>query len=979
MKKFAKNCIALVLLFYGAFITPGFSQEKAISGKVTDQKDMGVLPGVTVVVKGTTKRAATDVNGNYEISAGNNDVLVFSFVGYVNKEINVNTATGNRLNVTLSPSTTDLDELVVVGYGTQKRKDVTGSVASVDKSRLEQLPNTNFAQAIQGALPGVSVDQNSGGAEGNNSTIIIRGKNSITATNEPLIILDGIPYNGSISDINPPDIESIDVLKDASAAAIYGSRGSNGVILVTTKKGSKGKPVISYDGFYGLQSYANLPDMLSPEEFYAFKRTREPNTAITTSEQAVYDSKNFPDWVNLATRTGSRSQHTLGVAGGSENSKYYVSATYLGIKGIALNDDFQRISTRVNLEMNVTKWLTYGTNTQLSYNNRSGLAASFNGDYGAYRFNPLTSAYDASGNLTIYPWPDDVFFANPLATTLASNDDETYKVISTNYLNVQLPFIKGLSYRLNTGMEYTSRDQSTYYGRNTRTGLKDNGNLSLGENLQRNLLIENILNYNNTFGKHSIAFTGLYSYQYDNIKGNSLDATGFPNDVLTYYQANVALSKTPSASYSKQTLISQMGRLNYTYNGKYLLTLTGRRDGFSGFGANKKFGFFPSAALGWNISSEPFFKGIEAISNLKLRLSYGSNGNQAVGAYRTLAKLSERSYVNGSATAPGYIPTSLANPDLGWETTNSVNAGIDFGLLKGRLTGTIDAYLSKTHDLLLKRQISPVHGVDTITQNIGKTSNRGIELGLNSSNIQSKNFSWSTTANISLNRNRIEDLYGNGKNDTLNTWFLGKPIDVNFDYIFGGIWQEGEDLSTSPQPNVKPGYVKAVDYNHDGKIDTRDKTIIGSRQPDFTWGMGNTLTYKNFSLYVFAQGVVGTVRYNTFLKDDVNSGVRYNTMRKNWWTPDNPTNEYYANNVDANIPGVHFFQSDSYLRVKDISLAYNLSAKVLEKFRLSRFKIYLNMRNLFTVTKWTGLDPELNTQDAIPLQKEFILGLNIGL
>ncbi|WP_345955781.1 TonB-dependent receptor [Mucilaginibacter sp. PAMB04168] len=978
MKNLIKKWVTLSLLLGISTVMPALAQDITITGKVTDQKDKSWLPGVTVSVKGRSKVTTTDGNGNYSIAARASEVLIFKSVGFTSKEVGVSTANGNTLNVALVSDVTNLNDVVVVGYGTQRRKDVTGSVASVDKSRLEQLPNTNFAQALQGSLPGVSVDQNSGGAEGNNNSIVIRGKNSITATNDPLIVLDGIPYNGSISDINPPDIENIDVLKDASATAIYGSRGANGVILVTTKKGKRGKPSISYDGFYGIQKFTNLPDMLSPEEFYTFKRTREPNTAITTSEQAVYDSKNFPNWVDLATRTGSRSQHTLGVTGGSDNSRYYVSATYLDVKGVALGDNFKRLSTRINLETNVTSWLTYGTNTQLSYNNRSGLAASFNGDYGAYRFNPLTTAYNANGTLTVYPWPDDTFFANPLAPTLASNNDETYKVISTNYLNVQLP-VKGLSYRLNTGIEYTSRDQSTYYGRDTRTGFKDNGNLSLGTNLQRNVLIENIVNYNRSFGKHAIGFTGLYSYQYDNIKINGLDATGFPNDVLTYYQANVALSKTPSANYSKQTLISQMGRLNYSYNGKYLLTLTGRRDGFSGFGANKKFSFFPSVALGWNISEEDFVKNINAISNLKLRLSYGSNGNQAVGTYRTLARLAERSYVNGSATAPGYIPTSLANPDLGWETTKSLNVGIDFGLFKGRLTGTIDAYTAKTRDLLLKRQISPVHGIDTITQNIGKTANKGIELGLNSINIKSSKFTWTSNANISINRNKIVELYGNGKSDTLNNWFLNKPIDVNFDYTYGGVWQTTDDLSKSPQPNTKAGYAKVVDYNNDGKIDARDKTIIGSRQPDFTWGLGNTLTYKNFSLYVFAQGVVGTSRRNTFLADDVNSGVRYNTTRKNWWTPTNPTNEYYANDVNANIYGVRIFESDSYLRVKDISLSYNLTGKLLRQIKLSRVKVYFNMRNAFTITKWTGLDPELNTQDAIPLQKEFILGLNIGL
>jgi TonB-linked SusC/RagA family outer membrane protein len=979
MKHLFKKWVTLYVLLFAVTILPALAQEVTVKGKVTDQKDKSELPGVTVSVKGKSIITTTDGNGNYSIATGPAETLIFKSVGYVAKDVRVSAANGTTLNVTLATDVTNLSDVVVVGYGTQKRTDVTGSVATVDKSRLEQLPNTNFAQALQGSLPGVSVSQAGGGAEGSNTSIVIRGKKSITANTDPLIVLDGIPYNGSISDINPSDIENINVLKDASSTAIYGSRGANGVILVTTKKGKKGKPTISYDGFYGIQQITNLPDMLSPEEFYSFKRTREPNTPVTTSEQAVYDSKNFPNWVTLATRTGSRTQHTLGISGGSDNSRYYISATYLDVKGVALNDNFKRASTRINLESNITSWLTYGTNTQLSYNNRSGLAASFNGDYGAYRFNPLTTAFNANGTPTVYPWPDDTFFANPLAPTLASNDDETYKVISTNYLNVQIPFVKGLSYRLNTGIEYTNRDQNTYYGRDTRTGFKDNGNLSQGTNLQRNLLVENIINYNNTFGKHSIAFTGLYSYQHDNIKINSLDATGFPNDVLTYYQANVALSKLPSASYTEQTLISQMGRLNYSYNSKYLLTLTGRRDGFSGFGANTKFGFFPSVALAWNLSEENFIKNINAISNLKLRLSYGSNGNQAVTPYRTLAKLSERSYVNGSATAPGYIPTSLANPELGWETTNSLNLGVDFGLFKGRLTGTIDAYSAKTHDLLLKRQISPVHGIDTITQNIGKTANKGIELGLNSINIKTANFSWISNANISINRNKIVEVYGNGKSDTLNNWFINKPIDVNFDYIYAGVWQTTDDLTKSPQPNTKPGYAKIVDLNNDGKIDARDKTIIGSRQPDFTWGFGNTVSYKNFSLYVFAQGVVGTSRRNTFLADDVNSGVRYNTTRKNWWTPTNPTNDYYANDVNANIYGVRLFQSDSYLRVKDISLSYNLPERLLKQINVSRVKIYFNMRNAFTVTKWTGLDPELQTQDAIPLQKEFILGLNIGL
>lgn len=953
-----------------------FAQTTTITGKVTDY-DGAPLQSVSVGLKGGTAATTTKTDGTFTLAIvkKGGDVLQFSFVGYVDKEVALGTS--DEVNVQLDRNEQSLNAVVVVGYGTQKRKDITGSVVSLDKQRLDQLPNTNLAQALQGAVAGLSVGLNAAGAEGNDNSIIIRGRNSIKASNSPLIILDGIPYNGSISDINPPDIASIDVLKDASAAAIYGSRGSNGVILVTTKKGSSGKPVISYDGFYGIQKISNLPDMLDPEEFYDFKKYREPNS-VTLSEQAIYDAKTYPDWLDLATRDGMRTQHSLGIRGGSNNVKYYISGTYLNVGGVAVNDNFKRVSTRINLEVNVTKWLTAGTNTQLAYNNRSGLAAYFSGDYGAFNFNPLTKAYDSAGKLTVYPWPEDVFFANPLSPTLAQNKDETHKVITNNYFNIKFPFVEGLSYRLNTGIEYTSRSQSTYWGRNTRNGLQKKGELNLNNNSSKNYVIENILSYERTFNKHGINFTGLYSYQKDDFSGNVLNAEGFPNDVLTYYQADVAQLIEPSSSYSKETLISQMARINYTFNDRYLLTLTGRRDGFSGFGANKKYSFFPSVAFGWNIINEGFMGKSQLFNNLKLRLSYGSNGNQAVGAYQTLAKLSERSYVDGTATAPGYVPTSLANADLGWETTNTANIGLDFGLWSGRLQGSLDIYESKTHDLLLDRQISSVQGISTITQNIGRTSNKGIELTLTSTNVNTKDFKWTTNANMSLNRNKIVDLYGDGKNDTLNQWFLGEPINVNFGYVYDGVWQETDDLAKSPQPNTKAGYAKVRDLNEDGIINNRDRTILGNTQPDFEWGMGNTFKYKSISLYVFVHGVHGTARPNALLVDNVNSGVRYRTAVKNWWTPQNPTNEYYANMLNANIYGASIYQSDAFVRIKDISLSYDFSERVLSKIKISKLRIYANVRNAFTFTDWTGLDPELNTQQAIPLQKEYLVGINLS-
>ncbi|MEP6700901.1 MAG: TonB-dependent receptor plug domain-containing protein, partial [Bacteroidota bacterium] len=460
---FSSLFLACIVPFFGA------AQTNVVTGKITDAEGKPIQ-SVSVSIKGSNGGTITSADGTYSLSfvRKKNDVLVFSSVGFADKEVILGTS--NEINSQLERNEQSLNAVVVVGYGTQKRKDVTGSVVSLDKQRLENMPNTNFLQAMEGAVAGVSINTNGGGAEGNNVSIIVRGQKSINGNRDVLIILDGIPYNGSVSDINPSDIASVDILKDASALAIYGAKSANGVILITTKKGSGGKPVISYDGFYGTQQYANLPPVLMGDDFYNFKTTREPNS-VTFSERAIYNSKKFTNWLDLATRQGQRNQHTFSVRGGSSAFKYYASLSSLNVKGIAINDNFKRLSTRVNLEANLTSWLTFGTNTQLSFNNRSGLAPTFSGDYGVYTFNPLTTPYDSSGKLTIYPWPEDTFFENPLAPTLASSRDHTYKIFTNNFLLVKFPFVPGLGYRINTGVEYQNRDINTYYGRNTRTGL----------------------------------------------------------------------------------------------------------------------------------------------------------------------------------------------------------------------------------------------------------------------------------------------------------------------------------------------------------------------------------------------------------------------------------------------------------------------------------------------------------------------------
>ncbi len=977
LKLFALVCIMLATTLARSQ-SPGFT----VAGTVKDKAGQP-LNSVNVKVRNGTTGTITDAAGKYMIKVtGSQAVLEFSSIGYATQRQAV--GSGTVIDIILIEENKNLDEVVVVGYGTRKRKDITGSVVSVDAKRLENLPNTSVVNAMEGAVPGLSITQNSGGAESNDNSINIRGRRSISASNSPLIILDGIPYNGSFSDINPADIGSIDILKDASAAAIYGSRGANGVILITTKKGVAGKPVISYAGVHGFQKLGKLPPIMSPQEFYAYKKERNA-PLITPSEQAIFDSARFTDYLKLGTRTGRRDEQNISIRGGGNNSRYYLSANYLDIAGIAIHDNYKRGTFKVNVDADITNWLSIGTSNTLSYDDRSGLSPTFTGDYSIYTFNPLTTAFKPDGSLTVYPWPEKVYWANPLSPTLASNSNKTYSLFTTNYAQVKFPFVPGLSYRINTGIRYSSQNNYTYYDRRSKRGLENLGELGKIDNLGNDYTIENLLYYNHAFGRHSIDLTGLYSYESNLATTNTLNATGFPNDVLTYYQANVALLVSPSSSYVRRSLESQMARLNYSYNSKYLLTVTVRRDGSSAFGEDKKFGFFSTAAVGWNIASENFMKQFTSLSNLKLRASYGSNGNQAVTSYSTLAGLSTRSYVNGTTSAPGYIPNKLADKTLHWETTNTLNAGLDFGFFNGRLQGTIEAYSAHTYDLLLDRSVSTVSGVNSIVQNIGKTANKGVDVGINTTNVSNKTFTWVTNIVFSFNRNRIVDLYGNGKNDTLNNWFIGHPIDNNFAYQYGGVWQTKDDVSKAPQPNVKPGYAKVIDQNGDGKITGSDRILLGDLQPRFTYGLGNTFTYRNISFYLFVNGVQGVTKDNGTLVDNVNTEVEKNTYVKNYWTANNPTNDYYANANQVtgylpNIYGVHIYQNASYLRVRDMLLSYNLPQQVINKLKVSRIKVYAEGRNLFTITPWKGYDPELSSQTGgIPLQKEFLFGVNFTL
>ncbi|MDF0715314.1 TonB-dependent receptor [Muricauda sp. 334s03] len=948
-----------------------------ITGKVVDELGTPLL-GTTVAVKGTTRGTTTDFDGNYSLSLDGLDaILLFSFVGYVTQEIEVGNQT--TINVKLLPDNAKLDEVVVVGYGTQKKSDVTGSVTSVAQERLDLVPNRNIAQVLQGALPGVTIRQTTAGAVGE-QTIIVRGRNSILASNDPLIVLDGVPYYGDLNDISVNDIASMEVLKDASASAIYGSRGSNGVILITTKAGKTGKAKISYQGKFGIQEPINLPVFLTGREFYDFKSTRNAEL-LTDTEIANYEAGLETDWIDLSLRTGYTQSHNVSLTGGNDNTKYYIGGNFLDVKGLSVTDQYQRISGRVNIDTKITEWLDFGTRSQFTYDDRGG----YNIDYEAvFEINPLlANPFDENGDINLFPWPEFPD-ENPLEAENYKDEDYSNQIVSNNYINVTFPFLKGLNYRLNTGIRRRWSERKTYAGSNTVVGIANSGQAYLSSTEFKNNVVENILTFNKEFGKHNVFLTGVYSYEENEQYFEELTAINFPNDEFTYFGISQASSIESQNDYQRTALISQMLRLNYSFNNTYLLTLTGRRDGFSGFGPDNKWGVFPSVALGWNISREPFLENSTTINQLKLRLSWGINGNQAVDPYSSITRLRDRNTLSGEQSLVGYVPSVIGDKDLGWESSETYNLGLDFGLFNNRVFGDLNLYETNTSDLLLNRTISSVHGINQVTQNIGETQTRGLELSLSVVPWVTQDFNWKISGNFATNKNKIVSLYGylqeDGSeiNDLANAWFVGEPIRVNFDQKMIGVWQLGEEEEAAVYDRV-PGDAKIEDVDNNGVLDDKDRQIIGQRDPKYTWGLSNAFQYKNFGLEVFFIGSHGATRHNNLLRDNTAAEIRRNVLKKNWWTPDNPTNEYFRNNDQ--VKGGSIYEDASFVRLKDITVSYNFPKKVLSKIKLEKLQLFASGRNLLTITDWTAGDPELELPSSqagiLPLQREITFGLTL--
>ncbi len=988
-------------------------QQKSVSGKVTDISG-GSLPGVSVVVKGTTIGVITDMDGKYTLSKiPENATLQFSFVGMKTQEVKV--VNQSTVNVALAEETVGIEEVVAIGYGTMKKSDLTGSVTHANLNALKEMPNVSLGQSLQGVVPGLNVGQVT--TAGEDPSITVRGRNTISGTTSPLIVLDGIIYRGNIVDINPSDIESVDVLKDASSTAIYGSQASNGVMIITSKKGKDmGKPIVSYSGSYayqtpsnsiGLQNTAGFIDKIKSvylNQAYLAPDFVTPNPAFNVStyladKNAVDGYTNGVDtnwWDLLTNKKGSIQDHTVSIRGKSNLSSYFVSVGYLDQSNIMINDTYSRYNVRVNIENEVTKWMKIGVQTFLTNSDYSGSTASMSD---VQTLVPVTTPFDANGQLLQYPYKTTV---NPLLRIQQDNLDKRMNLFGTFYADVNVPFIKGLNYRAN----FSQNVRTTQLYNFDKTASNFQGTGSKSNNREYNWTFDNILTYKRDYKQHGFTTTVVYGLENRESEGTNATGNIFMNDALGYNNlaAGQADQRSISSSAWKEASTYFMGRLHYAYANKYLFTTTIRRDAFSGFGANNKAGYFPSMALGWVATEESFLKGkIDWLNQLKFRYSYGINGNRTVGRYATLAKVSSASrylYGDGATAEMAQWITSLANSDLKWEKTTTSNLGLDFSVLDNRISGTLDAYVGNTADLLYNIDIPVVNGFGSVPVNIGKMQNRGLEIALNGTPVKTKDFRWDVTFNYSINRNKVVSINGtdankDGKEDDIisgqgNSIFIGKPYGAWYDYNINGMWQiaDGANIPTGfvfgtykiqdiSGPNGTPDGAWTAAY---------DRKIVGYKDPSYRFSVQNNFTYKHFELKVFLNSIQGGSDYYRAVA--AGNWANIDNLRQNnspawdWWTPENP-NAKYRRIGDYPKPvgeSVHPYSSRSFVRLQDLSLSYSFAPELIKKIGFRSCRVYVSGKNLATWTNWEGWDPETGADlmpGGIPVMKSYNIGLNV--
>lgn len=998
----------------GSAAIPSAKEEKVtITGTVSDADGGEPLPGATIVEAGTTNGVVTDMNGDFSISVKNDQAtLVVSYIGFETQEISLNGQT--VIKVALKVSSEVLDEIVLVGYGKQKKSDLTGALSSVSAKELEDRPNISITQSLQGAVPGLNIGQvNSAGEE---PSISIRGRTSISGSQDPLIVLDGVIYRGSLIDINPNDIKSIDVLKDASSTAVYGSQAANGVIIISTKTGEGSHDmVINYSTYYSIMEPTKkfLPE--SPEgyvervngAYFQSSRTEEsgylePNpdfdfTSIfrTNDQLRAYQEGITTDWYSITTNnTQHILNHNLSIAKRNDDGGYYMSAGYTDQDGYMVNEDYNRFNARLNIDNDITDWLTFGVQSFLTSSDYSGFELT---PESRYDYSWYAPPYEEDG-ITLLENPRGVGNVyNPYLVINQTDDlDKRLNLFGNVYADVTVPFVPGLSFKVNYNVN-SLRNSAYYFSPYTHTF---QGEGSKFESIEKEWTNDYIFTYDRTFNeKHKITATVAYGREKRTRNTTEANAQGFISGRLGYnsLQSGSAEQQSVNSSAFQETSLYNLNRLFYGYMSKYLVTLTVRTDGFSGFGEDYKFGTFPSASVAWALGNENFIKdNLNFINRLKLRASYGANGNRTIGRYATLSRVSAGyNYVNGNKESVYTQENStLANPDLKWESTIGLNIGLDFSILKSRITGSIDYYNTNTEDLLYDVDLPGISRFENIADNLGKLHNNGLEITLSTLNMERENFEWTTDFSFARNRNRLDELLGfdndgDGVEDDLVSegLFIGESLGSIYDYQTNGeLWQINDDIPST----ADVGSFKITDTNGDGVITPDDRVILGNNLPSFRWSMNNSFHYKNWKLSVYVNAVQGGNNHYISANNLYSGSGSFNALSNlswdnqnfpaglDFWLPENPDATYQRLGVNVSDGlSASRYMDRSFVRLQDVNLSYTFDKDALKNFDL---RVFVNGKNLYTWTDWPGWDPETGegiTKNGRPVLRHYTLGIDI--
>lgn len=959
------------------------AQNITVKGIVKDNLGESVI-GANVTEKGTTNGMITDLDGNFSLTVQKNATLVISYIGYVTQEIAIKGNT--NLNIILKEDSKALEEVVVIGYGTARKSDVTGSIASVGGDKLQEMPSTNITYALQNRVAGVDMTQTSS-QPGATMQIRIRGTRSLTASNDPLVVLDGIPFMGNLSDINPGDIKSMDILKDASSTAIYGSRGANGVILITTNRGAQGTPAkFTYNGYVGAKSvFSKYPMMDGPK--YAEMRKYAGKFENSLDES---DDMNT-DWQDLLYRTGMVNSHDVSVAGGTNNGSYSFGAAYYKDQGVIPTQNYTRYSLRGSFDQGVGKYFRFGLTTNSNYNVTKGSNIDL---YSVLNNTPLVNPYNEDGSLKrtvkLNSQDENFVVTRDVVENLEDswlNEKKGFGTYNNLFAEVQCPWVKGLKYRVNLGLNYRSTKGGVFTGEGINSSTADTpSTASLEHTETTNWAIENLITYDRTFGKHQLNIVGMYSAEETVYTKSHIAARDIPAEYLQYYnlgRAEGTITVNPDNwDYQKSGLMSWMGRAMYTYDNRYMLMATVRADASSRLAKGHQWHTYPAVSAGWNIGQESFMDDLEWLDILKVRVGYGQTSNQAVAPYSTWGKLSTRPYNFGpTGYATGYYVSALPNYDLGWEYSSTWNFGLDFTLLGGRLSGTFEYYIQKTSDLLQSVNLPSTSGVSSYVGNVGKTENKGVEFTLNGTILDNHNgWTWDASINISANRNKLTELASGAERDEANNWFVGHPIDAIYDYEKIGLWQEGDPYLDILEPGGNVGMIKVKytdEYNEDGtpvrQIGPDDRQII-SMEPKFTGGFSTRVAYKGFDLNVITAFKCGGKLISTLHHS--NGYLNMLTGRRgqvdvDYWTEENTNAKYpkpggIQSGDNPKYGSTLGYFDASYWKVRNISLGYKFDEqKWLKNFGIQSLRAYVSIQNPFVICspfhKETGLDPETNS------------------